>query len=259
MMRNIAISLAAATIAIGGSTLSVSALYGQESGISKGSMSGSAELTPLQRERIRGMVRERYAELTPLQRERLRGRCANGSPSSPRSNASVSEGWCANATPSSPRSNASVSEGRCTNGSPSSPRSNASVSSGSLAPATSSSLRSNASVSIVTALRPSLSGNRHGRLDVGRRLALLPLHRRAFLYSVNRVGAALLQQALLTVQLRQGRPAALSVSSKNSRAISLYKRLGFKTYREMRRFCAMRSAWLLRWLVMRRTHSDHVS
>src|SRR5258705_11880835 len=73
MMRNIAISLAAATIAIGGSTLSVSALYGQESGISKGSMSGSAELTPLQRERIRGMVRERYAELTPLQRERLRG------------------------------------------------------------------------------------------------------------------------------------------------------------------------------------------
>src|SRR5260370_5753205 len=73
MMRNIAISSPAATIAIGGSTLSVSALYGQESGISKGSMSGSAELTPLQRERIRGMVRERYAELTPLQRERLRG------------------------------------------------------------------------------------------------------------------------------------------------------------------------------------------
>src|SRR5260370_481362 len=73
MMRNIAISLAAATIAIGGSTLSVSALYGQESGISKGSMSGSAELTPLQRERIRGMVRGRYAELTPLQRGRIRG------------------------------------------------------------------------------------------------------------------------------------------------------------------------------------------
>jgi DNA-binding transcriptional ArsR family regulator len=79
MMRNIAIGLAAATIAVGGSTLSVSALYGQESGISKGSMSGSvksdryAELTPLQRERLRGMVRERFAELTPLQRERLRG------------------------------------------------------------------------------------------------------------------------------------------------------------------------------------------
>ncbi len=70
MMRNIAIGLAAATIAIGGSTLSASALYGQESGISKGSMS---RLTPLQRERVRGAVRERYAELTPLQRERVRG------------------------------------------------------------------------------------------------------------------------------------------------------------------------------------------
>ena len=68
MMRNIAIGLAAATIAIGGSTLSASALYGQESGISKGSMS---QLTPLQRERLRGMVRERFAELTPLQRERI--------------------------------------------------------------------------------------------------------------------------------------------------------------------------------------------
>src|SRR5260370_29900159 len=80
MMRNIAIGLAAATIAITSSTLSVSALYGQENGISKGSMSGSvnsdryAELTPLQRERLNGMVRERYAELTPLQRERLRGK-----------------------------------------------------------------------------------------------------------------------------------------------------------------------------------------
>src|SRR5215467_5414561 len=79
MMRNIAIGLAAATIAIGGSTLNVSTLYGQESGISKGSMSGSVnserigELTPLQRERLRGKVRERYAELTPTQRERLRG------------------------------------------------------------------------------------------------------------------------------------------------------------------------------------------
>ncbi len=68
MMRNIAIGLAAATIAIGGSTLSASALYGQESGISKGSMS---QLTPLQRERLRGMVRERFADLTPLQRERI--------------------------------------------------------------------------------------------------------------------------------------------------------------------------------------------
>ena len=79
MMRNIAIGLAAATIAIGGSTLSVSALYGQESGISRGSMTGSvkgdrfAELTPLQRERLRGMVRERFADLTPMQRERIKG------------------------------------------------------------------------------------------------------------------------------------------------------------------------------------------
>jgi hypothetical protein len=70
MMRNIAIGLAAATIAIGGSTLSASALYGQESGISKGSMS---RLTPRERERLRGVVRERFAELTPRERERLRG------------------------------------------------------------------------------------------------------------------------------------------------------------------------------------------
>src|SRR5215475_365284 len=135
MMCNIAIGLAAATIAIGGSTLSASALSGQESGISKGSMSRSydeergrggvagykpdrfdevsrsdrgnrtSQLTPLQRERLKGIARERladrerlraitggrYAELTwrqraqlkritrqladltPLQRERLRG------------------------------------------------------------------------------------------------------------------------------------------------------------------------------------------
>ena len=96
MMRNIAITLAAATIAIGGSALSVSALHGQESGISKGSMSGSvesqrsgprtygfdneergrgnrfSELTPMQRERLSGMVRERFADLTPMQRERVR-------------------------------------------------------------------------------------------------------------------------------------------------------------------------------------------
>ena len=78
MMRNMAIGLTAATIAIGGSTLSGSALYGQESGISKGSMSGLvnseryAELTPMQRERLRGKVRERFADLTPMQRERIR-------------------------------------------------------------------------------------------------------------------------------------------------------------------------------------------
>jgi hypothetical protein len=110
MMRNIAIGLAAATIALGGSTLSASALYGKESGVSKG-MSGSvqrehgrarelADLTPLQRERLKGIAHERLAELTPrqrahlrgitrqladltpLQRERLRGSCANATPSS---------------------------------------------------------------------------------------------------------------------------------------------------------------------------------
>ena len=83
MMRNIAIGLAA-TIALGGATLSASTLYGQESGISKG-MSGSvqgehgrgvsrehAELTPLQRERLKGIARERFAELTPRQRAHLR-------------------------------------------------------------------------------------------------------------------------------------------------------------------------------------------
>ena len=102
MMRHIAIGLAAAIIAIGGSTLSVSALYAQESGISKGSMSRSydgergrgrvagykpdrfdevsrfdrgnriSQLTPTQRERLRGMVRERFADLTPMQRERIK-------------------------------------------------------------------------------------------------------------------------------------------------------------------------------------------
>ena len=100
MMRKIAIGLAAATVAIGGPTLTASALQSQsmESGIiSKGSASPStkshrfgprtygfydeergsgnrfSELTPLQRERLRGMARERFSELTPLQRERLRG------------------------------------------------------------------------------------------------------------------------------------------------------------------------------------------
>jgi hypothetical protein len=102
MMRNIAIGLAAAAIAIGGSTLSASALSGQESGISKGGMSrsydeergrgrvagykpdrfdevsrsdrgnGISRLTPLQRERLKGIARERLAELTPRQRADLR-------------------------------------------------------------------------------------------------------------------------------------------------------------------------------------------
>jgi hypothetical protein len=79
MMRNVAIGLAAASIAIGGSTLSASALYGHESSISKGSMSGSvkshfADLTTMQRERISEFVRQRFAELSPrsMQGERLR-------------------------------------------------------------------------------------------------------------------------------------------------------------------------------------------
>jgi Protein of unknown function (DUF3106) len=85
MMRNIIIGLAAATIAIGGSTLSASALSGQESGkvagykpdrfdeISRFDRGNRiSRLTPMQRERLRGIARERYAELTPMQRERLR-------------------------------------------------------------------------------------------------------------------------------------------------------------------------------------------
>jgi hypothetical protein len=68
MMRSIAIGLAAATIAIGGSTLNASAHYGQESGISKGSMS---RLTPREREHLRAAVRERLAGLTPREREHL--------------------------------------------------------------------------------------------------------------------------------------------------------------------------------------------
>jgi hypothetical protein len=60
------------------------ALYGQQSGISKG-VSGAvqgkqgravarerADLTPLQRERLKGIARERFAELTPRQRAHLR-------------------------------------------------------------------------------------------------------------------------------------------------------------------------------------------
>ena len=77
MMRNIAIGLAAAIIAIGSSTLSASALSGQESGISKGSMSGSVESQRSgprtygfdNEERGRG---NRFSELTPTQRERIK-------------------------------------------------------------------------------------------------------------------------------------------------------------------------------------------
>jgi hypothetical protein len=111
MMRNIAIGLAAATIAIGGSALSASAHYGQKSGISKGAYGfyegergrgritgyesnrldgvsltprerehvrrtmreGLAELSPREREYLRGAIRERLAGLTPREREHLKG------------------------------------------------------------------------------------------------------------------------------------------------------------------------------------------
>jgi hypothetical protein len=77
MMRNIAIGLAAATVAIGGSTLTASAVYGQASSISEGGMSEPAksrrfaEITPMRHERFRGIVGERFADLTPMQRERI--------------------------------------------------------------------------------------------------------------------------------------------------------------------------------------------
>lgn len=89
MMRSIAIGLAAATIALGGSTLSASALHGQKNGMSEGSMSGSAKthhyrsgtygyyegerLTPRERARARKIMREGFAELTPREREHVRG------------------------------------------------------------------------------------------------------------------------------------------------------------------------------------------
>ncbi len=106
-MRSVAIGLAAASIAIGGSTLSASALHGQKSGISMGPVSGAikstrfgprtygfheegrgrgriteyelnrleggSKLTPREREHVRRVVREGFAELTPREREYLRG------------------------------------------------------------------------------------------------------------------------------------------------------------------------------------------
>jgi hypothetical protein len=86
MMRNIAIGLATATITIGASTLSTSALYGHESGVSKGTMGwaingrrfrprtyGFAELTPHEREHLRAILGARYERLSPLERQRLMG------------------------------------------------------------------------------------------------------------------------------------------------------------------------------------------
>ncbi len=92
MMRNIAVGLAAAAIAISGSTLSASAHYGQKSGVGsrtygyeeqrgRGGITGyelnrmerGSPLTPGERERVRRIVREGFAELTPREREHLRG------------------------------------------------------------------------------------------------------------------------------------------------------------------------------------------
>jgi hypothetical protein len=106
MMRSIVIGLATATIVIGGSTLSASALHGQKSGVSKGPVSGAiktpsfgsrtygyeeergrgritghelnrleegSRLTPREREHVRKVVREGFAELTPREREHIRG------------------------------------------------------------------------------------------------------------------------------------------------------------------------------------------
>jgi hypothetical protein len=78
MMRNMAIGLAAAAIAVGASTLSA------ESGVGKGSMGwyvtgdrvaprthGLAGLTPHQRIHLRAILGERYERLSPPERERL--------------------------------------------------------------------------------------------------------------------------------------------------------------------------------------------
>jgi hypothetical protein len=100
MMRNIAIGLAAATIAMGCLAPSAAALQGQKKS-SKGSVSGAikmprtyeegrltprereyvreinrerlAEFTPREREHLRGIIRQRWAELTPHERKRLKG------------------------------------------------------------------------------------------------------------------------------------------------------------------------------------------
>lgn len=104
MLRSIAIGLAAATIAMGGSTLIASSAPSgqQQSGISKGqshrgmSRSGGAygyetereggitrselnevdrgsNLSPRERDHVRSVVREGFAELSPREREYLRG------------------------------------------------------------------------------------------------------------------------------------------------------------------------------------------
>jgi hypothetical protein len=105
MMRNIAIGLAAATIAIGGSTLSVSAHHGQESGIGKGSIAGLLRAAASGPAPTDSTTRNAHAAFVSA------GGRSNASASSRRANASVSVGSCVNASPSSPHSNASISAG----------------------------------------------------------------------------------------------------------------------------------------------------
>jgi hypothetical protein len=76
MMRSIAIGLAAATIAMGGSTLSASPLHGHHKssiGPRAYGYSEQGRLTPREREHARRVMREGFAELTPREREHLRG------------------------------------------------------------------------------------------------------------------------------------------------------------------------------------------
>jgi hypothetical protein len=76
MMRSIAIGLAAATIAMSGSTLSASPLHGHhKSGIGPRTYGYYEQdrLTPREREHARRVMREGFAELTPREREHLRG------------------------------------------------------------------------------------------------------------------------------------------------------------------------------------------
>jgi Protein of unknown function (DUF3106) len=75
MMRSIAIGLAAATIAMSGSTLSASPLHGHRSGIGPRTYGfyQQERLTPREREHARRIMREGFAELTPREREHLRG------------------------------------------------------------------------------------------------------------------------------------------------------------------------------------------
>src|SRR5262249_5026414 len=102
-----------------------------------------ADLTPMQRERIRGLVRERLAELTPAQRERLGG---------------IVRERFADLTPMQRERVKGLVRERLAE----------------LTPAQ----RERLDLHAPCGRRRARS--RHGRLDVGRQLALRPLHRRAY-------------------------------------------------------------------------------